>query len=282
MSDMTTQKSIVINADDMGLHPDIDEAIIRLAEKRVVTSTSLMVLAYPDKEAINAVSKLGVDVGLHLDFTSEMANRRYQISRSIRSTIIDTYSRKMRIEESKNVVKDQLIQFIDITGSIPCFIDGHEHVHQMPVIRNALLDVLSDMNLKNLLFIRDTRTRQWRGMKAAVIASLGANTMARMTASSGYLGNRDFLGVYDLGKKIALQPLWEKWLRSITGHGALAMCHPAISTMQNRYPFRLREYEFLGSESFQNLLQENKVTTSNWRDWTSPVQDEQKCRSLTD
>ena len=67
---MTGPKPFILNADDYGMSPGVDHAILRLAERGIVTSTSVMTLAPRWPEASRPLLDVPLDRGLHLDLTS--------------------------------------------------------------------------------------------------------------------------------------------------------------------------------------------------------------------
>lgn len=266
---MTVPRKIIINADDIGMHPTIDAAALLLAEHGVVTSASVMALAKPDKFAINAFKELKTDLGLHLDFTSDIANARYKTSRDISVMIMSTYCRLTDMAKLRSIIRDQFDRFCDVTGHEPRFVDGHEHVQQLPMVRTALADVLKERNLVRKIYFRNPISRRWRGSKAALIGMLGAAVMEKQMRALGCLCNTDFFGVYDFRKEVDLGALWHQWLSSLSGDGALAMCHPAAGNHQSLgdtqgLSFRLAELKFLSSAQFQDLLGQYSIEPASW------------------
>jgi predicted glycoside hydrolase/deacetylase ChbG (UPF0249 family) len=264
MGDMTS-KRIIVNADDIGMCPAVDGAAMRLAEAGIISSVSVMALAAPDSEAMRTFHQYGVDIGLHLDFTSSLTAIRYGQQRTVASTIARAYSGRLHGPKARQMVIDQLYCFQDLVGRMPAFVDGHEHVHQLPVIRDALLDILTDHAGSTLPFVRSTQPQRWRGAKAAVIGLLGAGALAEKARRVGLKTNSDFFGVYNLAKKVRLEHLWQCWLQTMPSRGALVMCHPAMAASSHDEGFRLREYRFLSSALFEDMLYENDTTIVGWR-----------------
>jgi chitin disaccharide deacetylase len=260
------KRKLIINADDIGMHPAIDQAAMALAETGVVTSVSVMALGSPSSDAMRIFSGYGVDIGLHLDLTSEMANRLYDTDATIASLVLQAYCRQLNPQHIQEIVRGQIARFAERVGALPTFIDGHEHVHQLPVVRDALMDVLGEMSDDYRPYLRNTTPRRWRGNKAAIIGLLGARTLGRHADSAGHLQNTDFLGVYDFKRSEHIAQLWENWLQTLPDTGALLMCHPALLGQGGSNEFRHREYRFLASVEFEDMLTRHGVTTSNWKD----------------
>ena len=51
--------------------------------------------------------------------------------------------------------RGRFVAFEIVHGEIPDFIDGHQHVHVLPVIRLALLAVLTERGYQGRLWLRD-------------------------------------------------------------------------------------------------------------------------------
>jgi len=103
-------RRLVVNADDFGLSPGINEGILEAHASGIVTSTSLMVLARAAPSAARAASgHAGLSVGLHfVDDGSADLDDRAEIARSFR---------------------EQLERFRELTGREPTHVDSHHHVH---------------------------------------------------------------------------------------------------------------------------------------------------------
>jgi predicted glycoside hydrolase/deacetylase ChbG (UPF0249 family) len=265
----TEQRNIVINADDVGMHPAIDEGVLRLMERGIVTSASVMALGQPDRQLLAAMRGQGGALGLHLDFTSGMAQRRYGGRATVGSTILAAWSGTLTIGSGASArsveaaVREQLLRFVELTGARPDFLDGHEHVHQFPVIREALLRTWGALYPGMPVRVRNTRPLRWRGAKAALIGALGAATLVREARRAGHRCNADFVGVYDLSERADLATLWRKWLATVPRSGALAMCHPGLPDA-GMEAFRAREFRFLRSQQFADLLARQRVRPGGW------------------
>jgi predicted glycoside hydrolase/deacetylase ChbG (UPF0249 family) len=173
------KRKIIINADDIGMHPAVDHAAIALAETGVLTSVSVMSLGNPLSDAIRIFRGYGVDIGLHLDLTSDMANRRYGTDATIKSMIVQSYRGQLNLPQLRDIVRDQIERFAEHVGMLPAFIDGHEHVHQLPMVRDALMDVLDEMSANYRPYLRNTTPRCWRGAKAASNGQMTLSPLSR-------------------------------------------------------------------------------------------------------
>lgn len=263
-----SRKKVIINADDVGMHPAVDFAIAELAEKGIISSASLMSLGAPVDDALDVMANREVDLGLHLDFTSTFANQRYGTAYSVKSLIIAAWRRQLDPKHVRNVINEQLSRFEELVGAPPAFIDGHEHVHQFPTVRETLFQVLRDRYPHQRFLIRSTNPASWRGTKAAIIAALGSRATRRLAVDAGHQCNTDFGGVYDFSPASDLHGLWSGWLHAIKPNGGLIMCHPARSFIAEDpiSPARVREFQFLASGECAGLLSEYAVQVSSWNE----------------
>jgi predicted glycoside hydrolase/deacetylase ChbG (UPF0249 family) len=131
-------------------------------------------------------------------------------------------------------IRTQLDAFEDVWGAPPDFVDGHQHVHQLPQVREALLAELvhryGSTQGGGLPWLRLTRPpRQGSvGIKQRIIESLGAHGLERRAREQGFRLNGALLGVYgfDQGPQGYAQRL-AGWLAQAR-EGDVLMMHPAL------------------------------------------------------
>lgn len=148
----------VINADDFGFSPAVNQAIITAYREGILTSTSLMVTGAAAESAIElAHQHPNLGVGLHLvlvsgrsvlppaqiphlvDATGEFphsslqAGLTYQFNRSARG--------QLELE-----IRAQLEKFRQ-TGLSLTHVDGHKHLHCHPVVIDILVSLASEFNI---------------------------------------------------------------------------------------------------------------------------------------
>ena len=60
-------KSLIINVDDLGLAPAINQAVIELAQLQRIHSTSFMSLGNIEPDDVKTLQKQSIEIGLHFD-----------------------------------------------------------------------------------------------------------------------------------------------------------------------------------------------------------------------
>jgi len=252
-------------ADDFGMNPAINAGVLALARQGRLSGTSVLV----DGPALNAadlaaLSQAGLQVGLHLNFTEPLgqAGLCMPLGAFIRAAFLG----RLPAERLRHGVLAQWQRFQALFGRLPDYIDGHQHVHQLPMVRDALLRVLPPAG-RGRPWIRDTgrpRTRglPWRSQaKAWVIAALGAGGLRHRARLLGIQQNPGFLGVYDFdGGVAAYERCMVAWLAQAQD-GDVLMCHPALGDHpgDGLSAQRQAEYQVLSGAGMQHWLDTHQL-----------------------
>lgn len=260
-------QKLIVNADDYAMDRNVDAAIADLARRGVVTSTSVMVLSPRLGEAARELHDLPVDRGLHLDLTSPFTNTGGSLGR----LILRAHTGLLARDDLLRTIHTQFDLFEEQIGAPPDFVDGHQHVHHLPTVRDALIAALGERYGREAtrIHLRICRAARWRGGKAAIVTATGARGLEQLAKSRGYTINSDFVGVYDFAEDADLPTLWRGWLTGLEGPLPLIMCHVATGGAEANADdtirhARLAEYAWLSSEAFSSLCQEYAVSPSRW------------------
>ncbi len=210
----------------------------------------------------------GIDIGLHLDFTEAPLFRASR--RSLSEMIVASHLWLLNRRLIRAEIRAQLDAFEQALGHGPAFLDGHQHVHQLPMVRSELLAELQTRRGDAPPWIRSTRaprakrsasTTSPERFKPWVIEGLGARGLAAAASSLGYPQNQHLLGVYGFqGGRSRYRELLAGWLLSASD-GDLLMCHPSLST-RDADPLidaRQAEFDVLSSAGFNANLSAAQV-----------------------
>jgi predicted glycoside hydrolase/deacetylase ChbG (UPF0249 family) len=259
MSSATTP--IVVCADDYGLESGVDAAIVELASKGRLSATGCLVTAPGFVQSASALKALPIDVGLHLNFTENLGPPGSY--RSLGALIAAAYTGRLSAQAVRAQIDQQLDLFHAHVNRAPDFVDGHLHVHQLPVIREQLVEALRARYPGRLPWLRDTRPTHlssslpWmQRIKARVIGALGARAFSSLAQYIGAEQNNGFAGAYDFSRPHP-DYAWmlDQWLHHASAWTVL-MTHPAKSA-SSALAFgrdRQREFQVLDSDDFPALL----------------------------
>lgn len=227
---VATLQPFTLCADDYALSADIDAGILQLLRQQRLGAVSCMVTSPRWREAAPALAAFAgrVDLGLHLDFTQGFPG---QPAWPLPGLILLAWLRVLPVAALEREIARQLRRFEEATGRLPDYIDGHQHVHQLPQVSDALLRQVARHWSGRKPWLRLSRPRQWRGAKAALIGALGAGRLRWQVREAGILCNPDFAGVYSLSPAADYRRLMQAWLTSLAP-GGLIMCHPAMVALE--------------------------------------------------
>ena len=245
-------RRLCICVDDFGLSAGVNSAVFDLAERARISATSGMVRRSGWTAGARVLRHLPterLDVGLHLDLTRPETVDGPEPG--LLGLLARTYSRTVFAAALQSDIRNQLDRFEDAMGRAPTFIDGHRHVHQLPVVRALLVEEIARRYAASPPWIRGTAPGPSPGaggrFKAGLIHALGGKAMATMAAAHGIPTSRRLLGVYDFsGDARGYEKRLGDWLAACRT-GDVLMCHPSAG-MVSGDPIgaaRLREYAVL-------------------------------------
>ncbi|HEY2447049.1 MAG TPA: ChbG/HpnK family deacetylase [Rhizomicrobium sp.] len=211
---------IILCADDYGLSPAVSRGIRELLELGRLSATSCMVV-YPEFAADGPQLKPFADIadiGLHFTMTA---------NRPLRQVAAECFLRPPPISAIVANVEEQIERFGDAVGKRPDYIDGHQHVHLFPVVREAIVQVASRIGA----YVRDASepidVTMWRRpapLESAYLSCL-SRSLSRLARRRGVATNRGFRGARNFRETGPYRDLFRRMI-SGCGDDALVMCHP--------------------------------------------------------
>lgn len=256
-------KKITVNLDDLGLSPAVNLAACRLAEMQRIHSASLMSLGRIGSDEVAHLRRHRIDLGLHLDCTALSQEG------SLKQIILRSWLHRWQPEKLHALIARQLDAFENQTGQIPVFVDGHQHVHQFPQIREALQTELK-RRYGFQVALRSTRPLAGDG-KSHLIYALGGRRFDRQIRPFPH--NSRFGGVYAFqDNDAALRRRWQTWLAAAPANGTLLMCHPALpdgNWQDEIKTAREREWHWLSGREFGELWQRENCCGQQWQEFSA-------------
>ncbi|MCW2243500.1 ChbG/HpnK family deacetylase [Azospirillum canadense] len=269
---------VLLCADDYGLSPGVNEAIRDLIAAGRLTATSVMTLcpywaegAAPLK-ALSDRADMGADVGLHFTLTDQPPLG--PMPKLAPEGTLPPLGRLMRLAytggldaaEIRDELARQITAFTAAWGGPPAYIDGHQHIHQLPTVRNAVADALATLPGTYVRLCgeppADILRRGVAVPKTLLIGGLGGG-LARIARARGIPANDSFRGVYDFSGRIPFGALMERFLDR-PGRRTLVMVHPGIpdAALRRADPLvdqRKVEYDYLKGPEFAALLNDHRI-----------------------
>jgi predicted glycoside hydrolase/deacetylase ChbG (UPF0249 family) len=262
-------------ADDYGIAPGVNAAIRDLIGRGRLNATSVMVVAASCTPGeIEALKKAGkAAIGLHLTltapfkpltdgFTPLAQGAFHPVQAMLRLALL----RRLDPAALALEVDAQIAAFKQAFGRTPDFIDGHQHVHLFPQVRDAVLDAVR--RLAPGAWVRQcvsavplsARLNDPKGLLIDVLS----RAVRRRATKLGIKTNSAFAGTYTYRPDADFARLFPGFLEGLP-EGGLVMCHPGhvddeLSRLDPLTTVREREYAYLASPAFPAALEAYGLT----------------------
>jgi predicted glycoside hydrolase/deacetylase ChbG (UPF0249 family) len=230
---------VILCADDYALSPGVSRGIAELIDGGHLSATGAMTTEPGWRDLKTEVSRLRkrAAIGLHLNLTTgqplSAMPRTFPTDRfdGIGAMVQRSYRGSADGKEIAAEIERQLDRFEDIAGAPPDFVDGHHHVHVLPVVRPALLASLARRYGAAPPLVRDPGDQPLRilARRQCLLKALGIAWLARgLSAEARRLGiptNDGFSGFSRFDRRVPFRREIDNFLRS-PGRLQLVMCHP--------------------------------------------------------
>ena len=257
-------KDLILCADDFAVHGEASLGIAQLAQQGRLSATSVMVLSprWAQDAALLQDLRGHIDVGLHLDWTSDFAlasGHGLSLAVAMLKASLGGFARGAAQAATRAVIERQLDAFEAQWKAPPDYVDGHQHVQQFAGIREALVPILVSRygEAGPLPYVRISRAPPGAAdSKSRVIAAMGASALETLATRSGLRCAPALLGTYDFaGDASRYARLMQDWLAQAPSH-SIIMCHPGQALVHSDAigAARVREFAYLGGAAFADAL----------------------------
>jgi chitin disaccharide deacetylase len=159
---------LIVNADDWGRDAETTNRIVECLSCDAVSSASAMVFMEDSERAAALARERGVDIGLHLNFTtpfsapacsSRLTEHQLRLARYLRSNrFAKALFHPGLMGSFDYVVGAQIEEFSRIYGSAPARIDGHHHMHLCANVLMGKLIPAGTRVRRNFSFLRGEKS----------------------------------------------------------------------------------------------------------------------------
>ena len=256
---------IALCADDVGLVAGGADTASALAAAGRLTSASCVTTG--PLWGSEARRLAGVELGLHFNLSegaplSPALAARWPALPSLARLMAMAHLGRLPLAALAEEWRAQVDAFGAATGREPAFVDGHQHVHQLPGVRDVVLAGAAGFVVAPA--IRNTGHVAGPGaaFKRRVIEASGGRALQARLREAGLRHNRVLLGAYDFGSDFPA--LMVRWLAAAPAEGGLLFCHPCDGASgASADPIaaaRRREAAYLRSDRFGDDLAAAGVT----------------------
>lgn len=280
------KKQLIINADDFGIHPAVNEAVRKAATEGILTSTSLMAGGDAFDEAVEmARSMPSLGIGIHLTLVggiksvlppSEVPSLTWDngvFCHDYGKLIVRDLEGKILLSEVY-AEWDAQIQKIMNTGLPVTHMDGHQHMHMWPHFYPIARDLAKKYHIscmrvpdEDVLFgMKDGHIIRWAAKNGLSLLS----RMHRPDLKKNHIRTNDhFFGML-YGGHLSPERFAKFILQTKPGITEI-MCHPSADTraMEDTFHWRYHgEDELAGllADINRELIAKKQISLISYRD----------------
>ncbi|XP_042579025.1 carbohydrate deacetylase-like isoform X3 [Cyprinus carpio] len=148
---------LVVTGDDFGYCERRNQGIVDCFKAGGISNVSLLVNAVSAEHAAELAKRNHIPIGLHANLSEGLP-----VSQDLRgSTLLNKegfFHGKMgfrevlqcgqlKMSEVEAELRAQVNRFCELVGQVPYHMDGHQHVHVLPEVREVFAQVLSDFGI---------------------------------------------------------------------------------------------------------------------------------------
>lgn len=280
------KKQLIINADDFGIHPAVNEAVRKAATEGILTSTSLMAGGDAFDEAVEmARSMPSLGIGIHLTLVggikpvlppSEVSSLTWDngvFCHDYGKLIVRDLEGKISLSEVY-AEWDAQIQKIMNTGLPVTHMDGHQHMHMWPHFYPIARDLAKKYHIscmrvpdEDVLFgMKDGHIIRWAAKNGLSLLS----RMHRPDLKKNHIRTNDhFFGML-YGGHLSPERFAKFILQTKPGITEI-MCHPSADTraMEDTFHWGYHgEDELAGllADINRELIEKKQISLISYRD----------------
>jgi predicted glycoside hydrolase/deacetylase ChbG (UPF0249 family) len=242
-----------VNVDDAGLAPEVADAALELARARLPVSASV---AAPGRTAVadaRRLSAAGIPVGVHVVLTQERAmggpgrltDASGRLPRSVTSLIGRWLRGSFRAADAVREISLQIESLRD-AGIRLDHLDGHEHVHALPFLRDAIPELARSHGIPRIRDVAALRAVTARRLGTRLALQWAGRRLRARSSARGLVPSAALWG-FDVSGRLDSESLRRIIQRLVPGENEL-LTHPATRDLSEYtawgYAWR-REFESL-------------------------------------
>ena len=257
----TGGRVLALCADDIGLADGAADTALGLAAAGRLTSASCVTTGpfwHGDGPRLG-----GLEIGLHFNLTegapaSRSLAAHWPALPGLGRLLAQAHLGGLPLVALADEWQAQVDAFTERTGREPDFIDGHQHVHHLPGVRDIVLAGAARFRAPPAFRNTGRVVGPGAAFKRRVIEASGGRALEAMLRRRGLRHNRVLLGAYDFRGDYRHRVV--AWLAAAPAEGGLLFCHPSAAVPSAKdgsdaiADARRREAAYLASDAFAGDL----------------------------
>jgi hopanoid biosynthesis associated protein HpnK len=278
-------KKLIVNADDFGLHEEINKGIIKGYQEGFVTSTSLMCSAPAFENAVAlAKENPGLGIGIHLTLVgsvpsvlpkekiSSLVNDKGLFPENYVAFAKMFYTGQVKMVQLELELRAQIEKAL-ATGLNITHVDSHQHTHVLPGMTGLVVKLCNEYKIKNIRIPQEGYffSGGFAGGLGRKIGRAGLSFCACLAAmkakSTGLAYPESFFGMLAGGN--LNETLVGNIITALPEGVSEIMTHPGLNKQELDKHFTWNyhwedELQAFLSDKNKNLLEQHKVALINF------------------
>ncbi len=161
----------IITTDDYSISNGVDSATVELIKIDALNTVSSFVTTEKFKTSITKLSNIKTNIGLHLDFTfgkalsikgkSLITNDKGNFNKTFIQILFLSIFRPQKVKQLiQSEAKAQILKLVEFIPK-PTHIDGHQHIHTIPLIFDIIQKIAKEYNIPRIRIINES-IFQWQ------------------------------------------------------------------------------------------------------------------------
>jgi hopanoid biosynthesis associated protein HpnK len=285
-------KEVILNADDFGLTPGVNEGIVRAHREGILSSTTLMASGLAFEDAVrHAIENPKLGVGCHLVLIGgtsvapakeipSLVDAEGHLPATLPAFVARVTSGRIRADHIAHELRAQ-IEKIRSAGIEPTHVDTHKHTHAHPRVLNVVCRVAKECGIKRIRQPIESFRKSWlttaadrKGTSSQMVAAAAVRSIAPKFRSTlkkyGMTTPKHFLGLAMTGQ-VGPATL-RKMIESLDEGTTEIMFHPGVyddalaKTGTRLLMQRELELRALTDPGVRDALQERDVRIISYRE----------------
>jgi predicted glycoside hydrolase/deacetylase ChbG (UPF0249 family) len=169
--DFVTQGMAIVTTDDFSISDGVNNTTVELVKMDALNAVSSFVTTEKFSTSIIKLSNSKTNIGLHLDFTfgkaisikgkSLITDEKGQFNKTFTQILFLSFFKPQRMKEIiQSEARAQILKLIEFIPK-PTHIDGHQHIHTIPLISKTIQKLAKEHNISRIRTINE-KILQWQ------------------------------------------------------------------------------------------------------------------------
>jgi predicted glycoside hydrolase/deacetylase ChbG (UPF0249 family) len=186
------RRTLIVTADDVGLHPGMTEGAIRAHREGIVTACSIVANGAAFDDAVERLRDVpSLEVGVHLTLVEERPLTAIRFPRKYTSFVPLYLSRVISIAAIERELRAQ-IERVMTSGLRVTHLNGHQHLHLLPRIFRLVCELAREYSIPYVRIVDD------HGVTARPLSMRALSMLGRRAKHTGLTNDRT-IGVATAG-----------------------------------------------------------------------------------